>query len=98
MTDIAIVNLDEGIYEHNKKKYYPTELMNLEADNLVAENLEAARQGINNGSYAAYILIPSEFSNHAVSINATPQKATLEFAINPNLWEDVSRLTMANTK
>lgn len=98
VTDIAIVNLDQGVYENNKIHYYSNELMNLELDNLVSENLEMARQGINNGSYAAYILIPAEFSQNAVSINSVPQKSILEFAVNPNLREDVSRLTMANIK
>lgn len=98
VTEIAVVNLDEGIYENNQKIFYSSQLMNLEDDYLVPENLEAARQGINNGSYAAYILIPSEFSQKAVSINNIPEKAVLEFAVNPNLREDVSRLTMANIK
>ena len=98
VTEIAVVNLDEGIYENGEKIYYSTELMDLEADYLVSENLETARQGILNGSYAAYILIPAEFSKNATSINTVPQKAVLEFAMNPYLREDVSRLTMANVK
>ncbi|MBR5798735.1 MAG: hypothetical protein IKY23_01605 [Lachnospiraceae bacterium] len=98
VTDIAVVNLDEGIYEGNEKVFYFSELMNLEEDFFVPENLEAAREGINNGSYAAYILIPAEFSENAVSINGEPEKAILEFAMNPNLREDISRLTMSNIK
>lgn len=96
--NIAIVNLDKGIPENNMVRYYSQELMNLEADNLVSESLEAARQGIYNGSYAAYVIIPAEFSENAVSLNSVPEKATLEFAVNPNLREDVSRLTMSNIK
>ena len=96
--NIAIVNLDKGITENNAVRYYSQELMNLEADNLVSESLEAARQGIYNGSYAAYVIIPAEFSENAVSLNSVPEKATLEFAVNPNLREDVSRLTMSNIK
>lgn len=98
VTDIAIVNLDKGIREGDTTKYYSNELMSLELDDLVADNLEAARQGIYNGSYAAYIIIPAEFSENAVSLNDVPTKSTLEFAVNPNLREDVSRLTMANIK
>lgn len=98
VADIAIVNMDEGILEDHKTKYYSNELMSLELDNLVADNLEAARQGIYNGSYAAYIIIPADFSQNAVSLNDVPTKSTLEFAVNPNLREDVSRLTMANIK
>ncbi len=70
----------------------------MNSDYLVVENLETARQGINNGTYAAYIVIPSQFSHNAISINQEPQKAVLEFAMNPNLREDISRLTMANIK
>ena len=98
VTDIAIVNLDEGVYEDGKRTYYSTVLMDLDAENLISDNLESARQGILNGSYAAYILIPSDFSHSAISINSVPQKAVLEFAVNPNLREDISRLTMANVK
>ncbi len=98
VTDIAIVNLDEGVYEDGKRTYYSTVLMDLDAENLISDNLESARQGILNGSYAAYILIPSDFSHSAISINYVPQKAVLEFAVNPNLREDISRLTMANVK
>ena len=98
VTNIAVVNLDEGVYEESKKVYYSVELMDLEEEIFTPENLEAARQGINNGDYAAYILIPAEFSENAVSINSIPQKSVLEFAMNPNLREDVSRLTMANIK
>ena len=98
VTDIAVVNLDEGVVENDIKRFYSSELINLDESFYVAENLEAARLGINNGSYAAYILIPAEFSQNAISINSVPQKTALEFAINPNLREDVSRLAMANVK
>lgn len=97
-TAIAVVNLDEGIWEEGKRIYYSSELMSIEEEIFVAENLETARQGIFNGTYAAYILIPSDFSERAVSINTIPEKAVLEFAINPNLREDISRLTMLNVK
>lgn len=98
VTDIAIVNLDQGVMEDNKIHYYSNELMDLELNNLVSENLEMARNGINDGSYAAYILIPADFSQNAVSINSIPEKSILEYAVNPNLREDVSRLTVANIK
>ncbi|MGN1314271.1 MAG: YhgE/Pip domain-containing protein [Lachnospiraceae bacterium] len=98
VTDIAVVNLDEGVMENGKKVYYSTELMSPDGDFFASENLKTARQGILNGSYAAYILIPADFSQRAVSINTIPEKAVLEFAMNPNLREDVSRLTMSNVK
>lgn len=98
VTGIAIVNLDQGVIQKNKKIFYSSELLDLNSDYLVVENLETARQGINNGTYAAYIVIPSQFSHNAISINQEPQKAVLEFVMNPNLREDISRLTMANIK
>ena len=98
VTDIAVVNLDEGILENGKVRYYANELMDLQPDYLVPESIEAARSGIDNGSYAAYILIPSDFSRNAVSINTVPEKSRLVFAINPNLREDISRLTMSDIK
>lgn len=98
VTGIAIVNLDQGVVQKDNKIFYSSELLDLNSDYLVVENLETARQGINNGTYAAYIVIPSQFSHNAISINQEPQKAVLEFAMNPNLREDISRLTMANIK
>ena len=97
VTDIAIVNLDEGIFVSGEKIYYSTELISMD-ENFVADNLESARQGISKGIYAAYIIIPADFSQRATSINSVPEKAVLEFAVNPNLREDISRMTMSNIK
>ena len=65
VTGIAIVNLDQGVVQKDNKIFYSSELLDLNSDYLVVENLETARQGINNGTYAAYIVIPSQFSHNA---------------------------------
>ncbi len=92
VTDIAVVNLDEGVFEENKKSFYFSEVMNLEEDFFVSENLEAARAGINNGSYAAYILIPAEFSQNAVSINNTPKEPLKAIVIVVDNYDIVKEL------
>ena len=50
--------------------------------------LEDAKRGIENGKYSAYMILPGTFSEAVESINGTPQKAVLEYAIAPNLTRD----------
>lgn len=94
VTKIAVVNLDEGIKTENKQIFYAERLMDFSNENLIASTLEEARTGIENGSYAGYVIIPANFSEDATSLNTNPQKSTLTYALNPNLREDVSVLTL----
>lgn len=91
---IAVVNLDEGIKEGDKQIYYADRLMNLKNGDLVIDNLEAAREGIVNGIYAGYVIVPADFSKDTASLNTNPKKTILSYALNPNLREDVSVLTL----
>ena len=95
---IAVVNLDEGIKEGDKQIYYADRLMNLKNGDLVIDNLEAAREGIVNGIYAGYVIIPADFSKDTASLNTNPQKTILTYALNPNLREDVSVLTLSTIR
>lgn len=85
---IAVVNLDEGALIDGKKVNYSSELLSYPDINFMAAGLEEARNGIYTGLYAAYVIIPATFSESVESINASPRKANLEYAINPNLKEE----------
>lgn len=94
--EIAVVNLDEGIYTDRGKLNYASELMEFPGEHFVATSLEAARTGIYDGSFAAYIIIPAGFSANAESINSIPQKSVIEYAVNPNLKAQVSNRVIAD--
>lgn len=84
---IAIVNLDTGIEVEGESVFYGTNLIAIAEDNFTQTNLKDAQDGINTGKYAAYIIIPSNFSECVVSLNSTPQEAHIEYALNLNLNE-----------
>jgi len=86
---IAVVNMDEGIRVGPEAVNYGTRLTAFMNDRFYNTSLEDARTGAENGKYAAYIIIPVTFSRRVWSINTVPQKATLEYAINPRLREDI---------
>lgn len=86
---IAVVNMDEGITIEGHYTNYAAELINYPDVNFITVGLEEARQGVEAGNYAAYILIPSEFSKNVVSLNETPDSASIEYAVNPNLRNDI---------
>lgn len=98
VTKIAVVNLDEGIKTKDKQIFYAEKLMDFSNENFVMDNLEAARTGIENGTYAGYVIIPADFSEDATSLNTNPQKTTLTYALNPNLREDISVLTLSDIR
>ena len=98
ISEIAVVNLDEGIRQDNKQAYYSNDLLEYPSDNFVMTNLESAKLGINNGSFAAYVVIPADFTSKAVSINSEPKKVILEYALNQNLRQDFAVLAIADIK
>lgn len=83
---IAVVNLDNGVVENDKKMNYGVQMLEYnDNSNLLNTSLEEARQGVNNGRYAAYIIIPSTFSDSVVSINRIPEKTTLQYSLSDQL-------------
>ncbi len=84
---IAIVNLDAGVTVGEQKVYYGSSLITVAGEKFVQTNLKDAQEGIITGKYAAYITIPSNFSECVVSLNATPQTARIEYALNTNMDE-----------
>lgn len=82
---VAVVNLDGGIEINGKMNYYAQNMIVLPNNNFVMTNLEDARSGIKNGSYAAYIIVPVSFSQSVESINGRPVKIDLEYELNKYL-------------
>lgn len=83
---IAVVNLDEGIMESGSEKiYYADSVIQFPNDAYLYTSLEDARQGIENGNYGAYIIIPSDFSQSVESLNATPNPAQVQYKISKKL-------------
>lgn len=83
---IAVVNLDEGIAKSGAEKtYYADAVIEFPNDAYRYTSLEDARQGIENGNYGAYIIIPADFSQNVESLNATPNQAQIQYQISTKL-------------
>ena len=84
-SDIALINLDEGVEIGVKKLYYAQSLLNSLSEHLKFTSLNDAKIGLENGTYAAYILLPSTFSASIESINEKPVKVELEYELSDKL-------------
>lgn len=82
---IAVVNLDAGVLKQEETVFYSGKLIVYPGDNYKTTSLEEAKSGLEQGSYGAYIIIPSSFSESVDSINHTPQKAVFEYKLSPML-------------
>lgn len=78
---IAVVNLDEGIIKDDKVINYANDLINFTNDNLISASLEDARNGVEEGRYAGYVIIPATFSKNIQSINETPVESQIQYAL-----------------
>ncbi|MFV0396108.1 MAG: hypothetical protein ACK5LC_17265 [Coprobacillaceae bacterium] len=90
---IAIVNMDDGIKKDGKPINYATQLMESDSD-FVLTSLSDAREGVKEGNYAAYVIIPENFSVAVDSINKTPEIAVLTYELNPELNIDAKEDTI----
>lgn len=93
---IAIVNLDEGIVKDEKTINYANELIDYTNENLVSTSLEDARNGVEEGNYAAYVIIPATFSKNVNSINETPVESEIQYALHTNLTSQAGMVAMSN--
>lgn len=82
---IAVVDLDDGVELGGEKKYYSKEIIELPNLDFTYTGLGDARTGLENGTYGAYVVIPSTFSRNVVSINENPIKTKINFEINKDL-------------
>lgn len=86
---IAVVNADAGVMSEGEKKFYSSELMLFPDANFKSASLKEAEEGVNDGRYAAYILIPENFSESIESVNGKPVKTQISYALYDNLRQDV---------
>lgn len=93
---IAVVNLDEGITEDDKTVNYANELLDFTSENIIGTSLEDARNGVEEGRYAAYVIIPATFSKNINSINETPVESEIQYALHTNLTSDAGLAAMSN--
>lgn len=93
---IAVVNMDTGIDREGKKLNYAAGLIQFPDTNFVYTSLEAARKGILDGTYAAYIIIPEGFSACAASIEGEPKNISIQYAVNEELREDIYNQIVSN--
>lgn len=84
---IAVVNMDNGVMVDQKQINYASRLISFPNENFTVTGLTDAKMGIENGTYAAYIIIPETFSVSVTSIENDPRKMVLEYQYNPNLAE-----------
>lgn len=97
---IAIVNLDEGVTYNEESRNFAKEILENYADNLILTGLQDAQTGIEDGRYAAYMIMPADFSRNVISVNTTPQKSLLKYEICGSLsqtatdkaWQNVMEL------
>ena len=82
---IALVNLDEGVKAGDSIKNYGVEFIGSLDGDYEVTGLEQARTGMENGLYAAYIIIPAAFSRNIESINSEPVKSNIVYRINHSL-------------
>lgn len=85
---IAVVNMDDGVNVGNERVNYANQLMSFPNDHFTVTGLTDAKTGIENGSYAAYVVIPGTFSESVTSIESNPRKVTLVCQYNQNLSEE----------
>ncbi len=93
---IAIVNMDDGVIQEENQVNYASQLINLLNEDFVMTGLNDAKIGITNGLYAAYIVVPEQFSESVTSIENNPKKITLEYKINSNLNNETEIQTVNN--
>lgn len=88
ISTIAVVNMDDGIVMEEAQINYASQLMSFPGDNFTVTGLTDAKSGIENGSYAAYIVIPETFSASVTSIENEPRKVALGYQYNAKLDEE----------
>ena len=88
ITTIAVVNADNGVMIDGKNMNYGAELIAFPDTNFETVGLTEAREGVVAGRYAAYILIPNNFSESIESVNENPVKSQITYELNSNLRQD----------
>lgn len=88
VSTIAVVNMDNGVRVGNEQVNYASQLMGFPNDHFLVTGLTDAKAGIDNGIYAAYVVIPETFSESVTSIENDPRKVILVYQYNNKLVEE----------
>lgn len=96
VSNIAVVNMDDGIVVGDTQVNYASQLMSFPNENFTVTGLTDAKFGIENGLYAAYIVIPETFSASVTSIEHEPRKVLLEYQYNTRLDEEAELQAIKN--
>lgn len=95
ISTIAVINMDDGIAMGETQTNYASQLISFPSDDFTVTGLADAKEGIENGTYAAYIVIPETFSATVTSIENEPKKVTIGYQYNEKLDEE-SKLQAIN--
>ncbi|MBE5932590.1 MAG: hypothetical protein E7263_04090 [Lachnospiraceae bacterium] len=85
---IAIVNMDQGIINDGELINYASQLISIPDDRFISTGLNDAKNGVENGKYAGYIMIPENFLLSVTSLETNQQKAVLQYKLNSNLTHE----------
>lgn len=93
---IVLVNLDEGMMLDGERIFYAQEMIRFPDVDIpfLYTSLSDARQGVEQGRYAAYIIIPATFSESIYSLNDTPTAATLSYVLSSTISMATQRDTI----
>lgn len=89
---IAVVNLDEGYRDKEKTGMYSSTILESMEDegeiDIRVVSLETARLGVESGAFAAYIIIPADFSKNINTLNDKPIKSNIEYSLSSAVSRD----------
>lgn len=88
VTAIAVVNMDNGVAVGDTQVNYAGQLLSFPNGHFTVTGLTDAKTGIENGKYAAYIVIPETFSASVTSVENDPAKVILSYRYNAKLGEE----------
>lgn len=86
---VAVVNMDDGVMTERGQVNYASQLLSFPNGHFSVTGLSDAKAGVENGTYAAYIVIPETFSASVTSVENDPEKVTLTYQYNSRLSEEV---------
>ncbi len=85
---IAVVNMDEGVAYQGEHVNFASQLMEFPGDHFVSTGLNEAKLGMQGGNYAAYVVIPEDFSEAVISVESNPQKVLVQYSVHSNLEQE----------
>lgn len=85
---VAIVNSDQGVIVEGEQINYASRILNTLSSCYVMSGIQDAQEGVQSGKYAAYVIIPSDFSEHVVSLNTVPEQVSIEYELSNRVTKD----------